>query len=341
MQDRGRTGNPRRARLRRRSVFLVWGTPERGTRSTWLARELGIGDAHFVRSRGHGFRKAPFNYLAQFIRTLRVLMRHRPRVVFVQSPPTYAAWTVTLYCAASGAALVIDAHSDAFERARWTRPAWLTHLIARRALVTIVTNEHWAALVRSWGAKAMTIPTIPSDLVIGEAPAIKPGINVAVVNTWAPDEPLDEVLAAAEDMPDMSFFITGRPPRVGDVGRKVPSNVTFSGFLRQPEYNALLAAVDIVVCLTTRNYTMQNGACEAMFIGTPILTSDWPVLKDYFSIGAVHVDNKATGIRQGLRQLTQSIDTYRSEVRELCALRRREWEITRRQLIGKISVRLG
>jgi len=161
-----------------------------------MARELGIDDLRFVGSLGRGLGNPPLNYPAQLIRTVAVLLRCKPRIVFVQSPPTFAAWTVALYCAATGATFVIDAHSDAFGRARWTRPARLNRFVARQALVTIVTNSHWAARVRSWGAEAMTIPTIPTDLVVGKPPARKPGINVAVVNTWAADEPLDAFLAA-------------------------------------------------------------------------------------------------------------------------------------------------
>ncbi|MDP9464021.1 MAG: hypothetical protein M3P52_05310, partial [Actinomycetota bacterium] len=85
----------------------------------------------------------------------------------------------------------------------------------------------------------------------------------------------------------------------------------------------------------------QNGACEAMFIGTPILTSDWPVLRDYFSGGAVYVDNTRAGIRDGLRRLTRSIETYRSEIRDLRVRRQLDWEASRRTLIDTIDARLG
>lgn len=139
----------------------------------------------------------------------------------------------------------------------------------------------------------------------------------------------------------MFFFVTGRSDRVAGVRRKISSNVTFTGFLSQADYHGLLAASDAVVCLTTRNHTMQNGACEAMFIGTPILTSDWPVLREYFSGGAVHVDNTAAGIRDGLRHLIRSIDMYRRGVRELRGRRQREWEKSRRTLIDSIDARLG
>ncbi len=341
MQADSQTDSSPRPRLRGRPVFVVWANAERGTRSAWMAHELGIDDVRFVGSNRRGFRRALLNYPAQLIRTIGLLMRRRPRVVFVQSPPSYAAWTVALYGVATGAAFVIDAHSDAFERARWTRPEWLTRFVARRAVLTIVTNEHWAACVRSWGGTAITIPTIPTALVIGKPPPMKAGIKVAVVNTWADDEPLDEVLAAADELPEMSFYVTGRGDGVAGLRRKIPSNVSFTGFLSQADYHALLAVSDAVVCLTTRDHTMQNGACEAMFIGTPIITSGWPILRDYFTDGAVYVDNTPAGIRDGLRDLTGSLGRYRREVRKVRVRRQREWKASRQALTGKIEARLG
>jgi glycosyltransferase involved in cell wall biosynthesis len=306
-----------------------------------MASELGIDDLRFVGSVGSGLDNPPLNYPAQLIRTLAVLLRHKPRAVFVQSPPSFAAWTIALYCAASGATFVIDAHSDAFGRARWTRPAWLNRCVARRALVTIVTNTYWAARVQSWGAEAMTIPTIPTDLVVGRAPARKPGINVAVVNTWAADEPLEAVLEAARDLPEISFYVTGRSERAAGLRDRIPSNVSFTGFLAQADYHALLAASDAVACLTTRDHTMQNGACEAMFLGTPILTSDWPVLREYFSGAAVYVDNTAAGIRDGLRDLSATVDEHRLEVGKVRVRRQREWEESRQALVDRVNARLG
>jgi glycosyltransferase involved in cell wall biosynthesis len=322
------------------AIFLIWATPDRGTRSAWFARELGIDDVRFLGSEGRGLGAAPFNYPGQLLRTLIVLARRRPRVVFVQSPPSFAAWTAALYCAVTGAEFVIDAHSDAFQRARWTRPAWLTRVVARRAISTIVTNEHLAGIVRSWGAAAMSIPTIPTDLVMGEPPTMPPGFNVTFVNTWAADEPLDSLLAAAEELPEASFHITGSRKGLERLQHPIPKNVRFTGFLSQPTYNALLAASDAVACLTTHDHTMQNGACEALFLETPIVTSDWPILRDYFSAGTVHVDNTPAGIGLGLRRMMAHSSTYRREIRSLRAQRQREWEANRRTILSQIADRL-
>jgi glycosyltransferase involved in cell wall biosynthesis len=328
-------------RLPTASLFIVWVPRHRGTRSAWLARELGIDDIrYFAPTRGRGLRAALSKYPPQFVATLKALIRWRPRVLFVQSPPSFAAWIGAFYAAATGAALVVDAHSDAFERQIWTRPRWLTKRVARTAATTIVTNDHWAEVVRSWGGIAMVVPSLPTHLSVGSSPRLGPGFNVAVVNTWAADEPLIEVLAAADRLRQATFHVTGHDDRVAELDVAVPPNVRFTGFLPEDDYHALLAAADAVVCLTTRDHTMQNGASEALSLSTPIVTSDWPVLRSYFSRGTVHVDNTAAGIEAGLRRLMERHADYRAGVRELAAERRREWELQRRQLIATVAARL-
>jgi len=327
--------------LRARALFLVWAERHRGTRSAWLAESLGVEDLRYLSpTRRRGLRAAWQKYPIQLVASLRVLLALRPRVVLVQSPPSFAAWTAALYGAATGAAVVVDAHSDAFERGIWTRPGWVTRLVARRAVATVVTNEHWARRVTGWGATAVNVPSIPTTFTAGEPPPLGPGHNVAVVNTWASDEPLDAVLDAATTLPEVTFHVTGRDDRVAGLGRPISDNIRFTGFLAEDAYHGLLRAADAVVCLTTRNHTMQNGACEALSHATPIVTSDWPVLRDYFSAGTAHVDNTAAGIADGVRTLLADLDANRRAVAALRERRQAEWLDTRATLIALINDRL-
>ncbi len=303
---------------------------------------MGIAAPHyFAPSGGRGLRAAPFKYPWQLLRTIGHLLRNRPRVIFVQSPPSFAGWTAVAWAAATGAAVVIDAHSDAFERGIWTRPGWVTRTVARRATAILVTDEHWAAMVRASGGRPIVVANVPTSLEPGTAPPLdadRP--NVAVVNTWAPDEPLHEVIEAAAAMPEVAFHVTGRSDRVTELGRAVPDNVRFTDFLDEPAYLGLLAAADAVVCLTTRDHTMQNGAAEAMSLGTPIVTSDWPILRTYFSRGTVHVANAAPAIRDGLRRLLAEREAYRSAILGLRDEQCARWDDTRRELIERVHATL-
>jgi hypothetical protein len=117
----------------------------------------------------------PLKYVRHFLVTWKALARRRPRVVFVQSPPTFAVWTVAAYAAVRGGAFVIDFHSDAFHRMRWSRPRWLNNFVARRAAMTLVTDAHWATVLTAAGARVTVLPDVPTDYQ--PAPGRHPGLH--------------------------------------------------------------------------------------------------------------------------------------------------------------------
>jgi hypothetical protein len=60
-------------------------------------------------------------------------------------------------------------------------------------------------------------------------------------------------------------------------------------------------------------------------LGKPIITSDWPVLRDYFNKGTVHVDNTSEGIQAGIRRMQAEGSTLEKEITLLQQERWAEW----------------
>jgi hypothetical protein len=81
---------------------------------------------------------------------------------------------------------------------------------------------------------------------------------------------------------------------------------------------------------------LQWGACEAISLGKPVITSDWPFLKEYFHKGTVHVDNSIEGIYQGVVQLRQEWERYDQEAKELRQERQLEWAQKQAELMRMI-----
>jgi glycosyltransferase involved in cell wall biosynthesis len=325
------------------SLFLVWGPPSHGPRSQVFARELGIGELHFLNvTSQRGVWSALVKYPLLAIRTLSLLFHKRPKLVFVQSPPGLAVLFVFLYCIVTGSRYIVDAHSAALLLPFWTRPRWLWAGLARKALATIVTNEHFAQTLRSWGARALVIRDIPTTFPENGLYPLNGDFNVTVVNTFASDEPLEQVLEAARDLDGVHFYITGRVSR-GDprLLERAPRNVTFTDFLSNEQYYALLRGGHAVMCLTTRDNTMQRGACEALSLARPIITSQWPLLREYFHQGTVHVDNTSAGIRQGVREMCSRYDEYVTGILALQVRQQMEWKEKLRELIGLIGLGRG
>lgn len=322
-------------------LFLVWGPPSYGPRSEAFARELAI-DLEFVYwTKRRGLLISPLKYGYQAVKTTLLLLRRRPPVIFVQSPPSFAVMWVALYCALTAASFLVDAHSAAMQSPYWTRPAWLFRYLNRRALATIVTNEHFAEMVRGCGGRALVVPDILTTYP-GRPRSMEGTFNVVVVTSFSADEPLQEVMMAAGQVPEARFHVTGdRTRRSRDLPRNIPDNVRFTGFLPTESYYDLMASSDAVMCLTTRDHTMQCGACEALSMGKPIITSNWPVLMDYFSRGTLHVDNSAVGIRDGVREMMRHHSRYEGEIRSLQSQRRREWQAVLASLLDLVDSKIA
>jgi glycosyltransferase involved in cell wall biosynthesis len=247
-------------------------------------------------------------------------------MVIVQSPPSFAVLFVALYCAMTNSRYMVDAHSDAFQRGIWTRPKWLYDRITRGAALTLVTDEFFRTVIEQKGGRVMVlrdpVATTPLSPIERQEP-----FSVTVVNTFARDEPLEAVLQAAAGLPEVRFSITGKLSRANpDLLRQAPSNVVFTDFVPDEAYSQLLRSSHAVMSLTTRDHTLQCGACEALSLERPIITSDWPLLREYFCRGTVHVDNTAAGIREGIEGLQRDYNRYEAEVTELRRMRRQEWE---------------
>ena len=312
-----------------RITYISWA--ESCSRSDHTARELG-GTSHLIYAKQFGSKASTIllKYAAQWIRTARVLRAEQPDVVFVMTPPLFAALPALLYTRKRGKRLVLDAHSAAFLHPRWRRFQGLQRALCRKAATTLVHNDHMAALVREAGGHATLVPDVPIEFP-GREPFLRPrNFTVAVVCSFNYDEPIREILEAAAAVPDVQFFMTGNPRHLDPtLAKSLPPNVTLTGFLSTPAYGGLLTDADAVLTLTTRDHTMLRGAYEAIYQGTPVIVSNWPILRDAFPIGALHVDNSPSQIGAAIRNLKSGLEEYREG-----ALRLRESKLERWQSIA-------
>jgi glycosyltransferase involved in cell wall biosynthesis len=275
---------------------------------------------------------APLKYPWLALDTWRLLNRVRPEVAFVQNPPPLLPLVVWLFSLRHPVALVIDHHSAAFGRA-WVWMLPVQQFLARWARLNIVTNQRWQALIESWGGEAMILDDVPTQFPASKPYPLQGKASVAVVSSFAPDEPLETVVAAAADLPDVHFYITGDSKRASKtLLTQAPDNVTFTGFLPDGDYLSLLRSASAVMVLTTRDHTNQRGACEAVWLGRPLITSDWPVLKALFNRGTVHVPNTVQGIEAGVLRALENGPALSQEMLQLQDARREAWQAVSRKL---------
>lgn len=279
-----------------------------------------------------------FKYLGQSLETSRILRRERPAAVFVMTPPVFAALPAFWYAWRHHAHVVLDAHSAAFMHSRWRPLQWLQRALCRSALTTLVHNEHIAALVRGAGAHAILVPDVPVMFSRVERFERPNGLTIAVVCSFNDDEPLEAIFAAAARLPEVRFYITGQPRHLKTRLRAMmPANAVLTDFLSAPAYGGLLQDADAVMVLTTRDHTMLRGAYEAIYQGTPVILSDWPLLRQAFDEGAVHVHNDTDSIIRGVRTLAADPIQYRAGALRLRSRKLAGWEVTKQAIVSRLA----
>jgi glycosyltransferase involved in cell wall biosynthesis len=294
-------------------------------RSRGIARALAAQDFYIEYLKRAPRFLLPLRYLLQTIKTVAVLLRARPRLIIATNPPILVPLIAYAVSRFTRARFIIDSHTGAFT-GRWGRLISLHRFLSRRALATLVTNEGLRTQVASWGAAGLVLEDRLPELPVQARAQRNDHFSVAVINSFSDDEPLDAILAAASGLADCRFFITGRAPR-GFARRleQAPPNVTFTGFLPYADYVALLNRVDTVMVLVTTDLTLLCGAYEAVSVEKPLITSDWPVLKNYFCRGALYVDNSPEAIREAVKRSASCGAQLRSEMRELKSALERQW----------------
>lgn len=306
-------------------TFIAWERYER--RSDLLAHHLGASMHHIYHGRRGSILHAPGRYLSQGRETWSVLTQERPDVVLVQNPPIFCALLACLYARRHRVRFVIDSHTAAFTSRKWAWSLGLHRMLSRCAAATIVHNHAQAKIVGKWGCPFCVMGFIPGDYPVGEPYPFDGRFRVAVVNTFSEDEPLDAVLAAAAGLPGVEFCVTGDERRAAPRLLAVkPDNCSFTGYLPYDRYVSLLRGSDFVMDLTTRDNCLLAGAFEAVCIGTPLIVSDWPTLRNYFPLGTVYVANSAEAIRAGVERAQRDQPALRAEFRRLQEQLHADWQ---------------
>jgi hypothetical protein len=253
---------------------------------------------------------APIRYGVQAFRTVRHIARTRPSDVLFTNPPVVAGVVLVIVGRLFGIRLWADTHSGAFNDPRWVRFSRLNDWVMRRCAGVIVTNRPLAERVESAGGRPLLLN------LVAEGPAARIDDNAETLLaplSYSFDEPVRELLDAVALVPEVHVTLTGRAPAW--VVRSAPPNCTVTGWLSTPDYERVLSRAAGVICLTTRDLTMQMGAFEALEYGLPILASGTSVLRDYLNQGgaAFVEDHKPESLAEALRRFWRRRDQLMKE----------------------------
>ncbi len=324
----------------KKKIFIVWASYDR--RSDLLAQHFGATIHYIYYGQIGRIWQAPVRYLIQAWRTWLTLYREQPDIIFVQNPPIFAVLVVSFYALCFRARYVIDSHTGAFIGPKWSWSVGLHRVLSRRALITLAHNNSQEKIVKEWSCRYMVLAFTPGDYPIGEEFPLAGQFNVAVIGSILADEPFDMVFEAASLMPDVSFYVTGDSKRIDSHAlAKKPANCRLTGYVTYEKYVGLLRGVDLIITLIDRNHTLLMGGFEAVSLEKPLIVSDWPVLRDYFSQGTVFVSNDAEEICEGVNKVRQNHATLQREMSMLHKRLNEDWKRQFLELQGLINENTG
>ena len=296
---------------RPRRVWITWETQRR---NRTLSRKVGA-ELFEIDMNVHRLLRYPLSLL----KTVAVLLRTRPKLLFVQNPSLILAFFAVFYGRCFRLRVIVDAHNAGLFPLEGRNP-WLNKIAARilrLATITIVSNEGLTAYVRSHGGTPFVLPDpIPDFEAPAEESQLRGKFNVLFVCSWAADEPFREVVRAAQLLDeDVFIHMTGsRQKAERRLGADLPRNVVLTGYLSETEYTRMLHSCDVVIVLTTRDDCLVCGGYESVAAEKPLILSDTAVLREFFSRGALYTNNTAEDIASKIEKAIQVKDTLRSDI---------------------------
>lgn len=282
-------------------------------------------------------------YARQWAETVALVRSRRPRVVFVMQPPVFALWAVRV-AARRSTLIVADLHTGVFTDRKWSWAArGILTAMRRRNGAVIVTNESLARRCRARGARTFVLDdAVPRR--VGDAPGeaasatladLDPESYVLVPLAYASDEPLDEILDAARHDAGRTWVLTGKAPK--HVRRSAPSNVVFSGYVSNDDYNWLMANSGAVLACTTEEDTMQRAGYEAVAWERPLVASRTRVLLDYFGDAVEFASPVADSLVDAIERTFIQRDEMQVRMVELGERRRAEHDRALRSLRDAVA----
>jgi glycosyltransferase involved in cell wall biosynthesis len=282
-----------------KTIFLAWSDYHR--RNEVLAPLLGA-EIVYIPNRFKGRWMRPLDYVVKFFKTCTLIMRERPRILFLQFPAIFIAlpaWFLKV-------PYVVDAHNSTWQ-SFWHRVP-MSRLLLRKAKMVIVHNDEILEIAREQDPNCNYI--IVNDPISEIVHDVERTPNkFMLICSFAADEPIAEIMDVIRAMGGKyTFVIPGSlhriPGHILDELRSL-SHVFLTGFLSQEDYERQLCSCACAVVLTTREGCQPCGACEALASNTPLIVSKTNLIENLFGEWAILVDNSAESIILGIKSISE------------------------------------
>jgi glycosyltransferase involved in cell wall biosynthesis len=286
-------------------------------------------------------------YPKSIFKTLQLLLRMKPKVLFVQNPSMVLAALACFYKRyIFNVYLIVDRHTTFFLNT--TNRKWFNYLVflmldgftLKKSDLTIVTNKFLSNIIENKGGTAFILPDkLPVFDTALKIEGLNNSFKILLISSYAPDEPIENVFSAMEKLSEenIHLYATGNFRKLSEEMLNMkPENVTMTGFISDADFNGYLNSVDCSMILTSADCCMLCGCYESVAADKPFITSNKEVLKDYF-YGATFVDNSSDSIKSGILSMIENYENKEKIAKEMKNKISMEWDAVFCELISKIS----
>jgi glycosyltransferase involved in cell wall biosynthesis len=286
-------------------------------------------------------------YIKLSINTMRLLQKEKPDLIICQLPPIFLAYSILVYkflTFSTKPDMILDLHSASFFKP-WTYFGFMNKYLYKKSKQLIITNKQLSTAIDSKYKNKVLIledaifpipkTKIQTNTTISHLPHLSDYNNdksfkVGIICSFAPDEPISEIIATAKQIPDVKFFITGDYNRINNKilnNDSTIENLYFTGFLEYDDYIKLISSMDALIVLTKRNKTLLSGCSEAIMLEKPLITSNFEVLQKSYNKGTVFVDNSVQQIVNAITKVRKNYRKLKDEIKYLKEEKDNEWKM--------------
>lgn len=140
------------------------------------------------------------------------------------------------------------------------------------------------------------------------------------INTYAVDEPLNEVIEMANNIKnDIKIYVTGKIPQHlnNTVSNHKERNIIFTNYLNDSAYNDLIGNADCLLILTMEENCLQCGAYEALSVNVPMVLSRTNALQKYFGDSAIYSNHDPESISEAIKTAIQNSEIIKKTMSEV------------------------
>ena len=315
-----------------KNIFIVWRNFQARVNS--MKEEFNYEDIYFDKSYSNK-KLRPLEYLIKSVKTLTYLMKKRPDIIWLQLPPTPLLYVAYFYKKIKPNVKVFSDCHNAMLRSPWINTPFARKLLNDISTYIIVHNDSVYEQAIESGLKK------EKCIVLEDKSAEFSRENILLSNrfiknnkpsvvfpaSFNKDEPINELLKAANILSDVNFIITGNTQRAkGNHDLSIASNnVQFTGWISKDEYDSLIAYSDVILGLTLFEGIQLSVANEAVGFEKAMVLSDTQILKNLFYKGAIYTKSNKDSLVNSIQKAINNKQNLEIETKSLKIERLEKW----------------